>query len=308
MAALSGRVLLQLFLRLGVLLGLLGGVGGLLALNSELSRAAVSVPMESVGALFWLGLPEVLFHLLPLCAVLSLVWTGATLRESQTWMGLQLLGLGGGALWRPVVGFSVGVGLAVGVLAHAKSGSEDAQHQRLLDAAEVVPGQPIAVQGLELHAKAGGLGGLRDVRLSSVSPGLQGAAESAVVDPVSGEVSLNKGVLFVQEGPSMVVEFDALTLGVPDWPRGDVDSVKEVLEDHKRWSWPLMAALLCGLVWPLALQGRAVASLGAWLVLWGIVRSCDHLLPQLGASLAALLPLALIALATVSAWWLWEEA
>ena len=110
----------------------------MLALNSELSRAAVSVPMGSVGVLFWLGLPEVLFHLLPLCAVLSLVWTGATLRESQTWMGLQLLGLGGGAFWRPVVGFSVGVGLAVGVLAHAKTGSEDAQHQRLLEAAEVV--------------------------------------------------------------------------------------------------------------------------------------------------------------------------
>ena len=308
MAAVSGRVFLGLFLRVGILVGLFGGVGGLLALNSELTRASVSLPMSASIELFFLGLPEVLFHLLPLCAVVALIWTGAVLRESQTWMGMRLVGLGGRALWLSVVGFSALVGLGVGLLALESGERERAQRELLLREAHAIPWQAVQLGGVELHAMSGGLDDLSDVRVTSVSPPMHGAAETAVVEPKSGSLLLKNGVLVRESDPPMTIHFDTFSLELPNVSSGNPGVLKSSLEDRKRWSWPVMSVFLCVMVWPLSLQGRVAASLGSWLALWGLVRVCDHLLPVVGLPVAALLPPALLGMATLATWMRWEEA
>lgn len=309
MAAVSRRILLGLFLRLGILLGLLGGLGGLLALNSELTRAGVTLPLDASLQLFLMGLPEVGFHLLPLCSVVALVWTGAVLRESQSWMGMRLLGLGGRSFWAPVAVFAAVVSGAVGILAGSQAPSlEKSQQELLLRHAEVVPGQAVQIEGLELLAKGGGLGKLSDVRVALESPPLRGAAEQAVVEPHKGVVSLKNGLLIREGEPAVSIGFESFSLELPGSRLGENEHLKFDLEDRKRWSWPLMSALLCFLAWPLSLQGRSVASIASWLGLWGVVRVCDHGLPELGLYWASSLPPMLLGFMTVLIWLRWEDA
>ncbi|MEC7240380.1 MAG: hypothetical protein VXW32_04025 [Myxococcota bacterium] len=309
MAAVSRRVLLGLFLRMGILVVLLGGLGGLLALNSELSRASVFLPLGASIELFFMGLPEVLFHLVPVCAVASLIWTGAVLRESKSWMSMRLVGLGGSSLWLSILSFAAAVGVTEGLLGAV--GAQDlhsSQQELLLTQAQVIPGQPVEIHGVEILAAEGQLADLREVRVSSTSPILRGAAARAAVEPLSGALSLQNGVLFREGNPATSMHFETFTLRLLEPPLGRTEGLKSSLEKRKRWTWPFMSVVLCLLVWPLALQGRSVLALTCWLGLWSVVRACDFCLPQMGVQWSMLIPPLLLSTVAIVVWVRWEDA
>ena len=310
MSAFSKRVLSQLLLRLLLLLVLLGGLGGLVALNGELTRASVSMSLARSLQLFMVGLPGVLVQLLPLCGVLALIGFGATHRSSQSWMAQRLAGRGGRALLVPVGIYAAIVAIGMGVLGGSFLHRMNSLSKELVvEHARVVPGQAMILGEVEIMASAGTLVEMQDVVVSTPNPPMIGASREAILDRQRGVLSLRDGVLFQESDPPMELRFLQMELGLGERVSDpSLHVLKSRFEGLKRWTWPLMAGLLFLIVLPDALRGRPTRAFSFWLLAWGIVRVCDHHLVGLGLVSALLLPPAILSACVVVQWSRWEDA
>ena len=162
---------------------------------------------------------------------------------------------------------------------------------------------------VELLAGGGTLQSLHDVVIALEDPPLHAASGQASLDREKGVLYLSDGLLIHDSEQALSLHFEQLELQLD----GRQEAVgpgapKDLLESRKRWTWPLMAGLLCLVVVPASLRGRAGLALGFWLSVWGVVRFCDHYMGALGLSMALLIPPLVLLSALLVEWLRWEEA
>ena len=307
-------------------LGLVGA--SVLLLSGQLLGQSAVIPdlPGLLGVLFW-ALPSAAAVALPVGALVGTVSAGRSWREGGELRALAVSGVPPRQLLHPVIALGMLLGLGEALLTHHLEPHGRATIRRVLHAAigdlTLRPGQPLALGGALLHARAVSPGGYE---------GLFVASGDTVIQAASGTVGAS-GTLLLQDGGMVSVAPDAqwrlsfgaaaLALDVPT-PRVELAersgaSLRALIADteadgrsaayerlvrNKRTSLPLSLPLLTALGLPLGLRGArpAAAAVGVVLGWWTLTRLCDQSVMSLGPLWAAAVPLLCLALATAASW------
>jgi lipopolysaccharide export LptBFGC system permease protein LptF len=283
----------------------LGSAGWLALLGAEVLRSGMRPTPLGLFALALGFIPQVVSWLVPISAGVALVGTLADWRKGGQWVGLMAAGLGGRSLCLGVAVISLAVAMAVAGTGHLLAPSSQAWVQRvLLEEALPIPGRRVVVGPVRLQAEAADEAGLREVQVAVESwhgRALTGRLEGAWL-------SLSSGTFENCEG-DLQVAFDHAKIRLPVLRESGSHRHPEYQRSivFKRSSWPVSVVLLLLLCVPAGLGGRnwlpAVALVGHW----GLVRTMDHLSPQLGGWVAAWLPTLVVAAITALVWSRWRD-
>jgi lipopolysaccharide export LptBFGC system permease protein LptF len=284
-------------------LAVLGSAGWLVLLGAEVLRSGLQ-PTPFGLLVFAIGiLPQVISWLVPIAAGVALVGTLADWRSGGQWVGMMAAGLGGRSLWPGVVAISLAVAMAVAV-ADRVPASQGWVQRVLLEESLPVPGRLVAMGPVKLQAEAAGAEGLQEVQVAVGSwrgRALSGRLEGAWLSLSSGRFENCTGdlqVAFDRAEIRIPLSRDSVSHRHPEYQRSIV---------FKRTSWPVSVFILLLLCVPAGLGGRnwlpAVALAGHW----GLVRTMDHLSPQLGGWVAAWLPTLLVGVFTAVVWSRWRD-
>ncbi len=293
-------------------------IGGVGLVAAQLLRA----PALPDGA----GLRDVLLGaapvlgewVLPLGGLAGLVALLVRWRAEGEWLTLRAAGLGGRHLVPPVLA----CGLAIGGLTLAL-GHEGAPWGRatLFDVLvhQVSPraGRATSVGGLTVLPGLSSGEDLHDLFLI-----YDGGEASLHAHAAIGRIAPDQGLQLEHGqalGEGFGLAFETLELPPPQatsrpppsaWPGSQLAASDDPYHQaigHKRSTWPVAAVLLMLLALPASLSGRAWTVGGAVVGWWVVVRTCDGLAPSLGGLGSALLPLALLGVATAWTWRRWGD-
>ncbi len=286
-------------------LAVLGSAGWLVLLGAEVLRSGMRPTLLGLLALAIGFLPQLISWLVPIAAGVALVGTLSDWRSGGQWVGMMAAGLGGRSLWPGVMVVSLAVAVAVAVAGHLGVPSSQAWVQRvLLEESLPMPGRLVAVGPVRLQAESADAGGIQGVQVATES--WRGRARTGRLE--GAWLALSGGTFENCKG-DLQVAFDRAEIRLPvsrdSGSHRHLEYRRSIV--FKRTSWPVSVIVLLLLCVPAGLGGRnwlpAVALAGHW----GLVRTMDHLSPQVGGGVAAWLPTLIVGAFTVVVWSRWRD-
>jgi hypothetical protein len=305
----SKQVFCRLFARVSLVFAVLILFGGLGSLLSTLSRSPFSLDAQGVGGVFVGALPRLAVPLLPLSALVALLWWGGELLGTRSWLGWRTAGHGGRSFLAPVGAFAVSVALVTGLFASLFVERGDSLRDRALwEGATPRAGLAVQLDDLMLLPREVKDGLLYDVSFSWGQPPVFGQAEQVELDKIAPRLTLRNGVF---RHPELGANLSFSSLELPLAPQvlsRQYVGAKGKAEAMKCWVWPLMTvSLLLGSL-PLVLQGSLPSVFGLWFGSWGLIRLGDHQVISWGPFISVLLPLVFSLGVSVWLWHRWEDA
>jgi hypothetical protein len=174
----------------------------------------------------------------------------------------------------------------------------------LLEEALPMPGRQVALGPVRLQAAATDLGELQEIQV--VVESWHGRAAAGRLE---GSRLLLFGGAFEDCKGGLQLAFDSAEIRLPLSKKSGSHRHPEYQRSivFKRSSWPVSVVLLLLLCVPAGLGGRnwlpAVALGGHW----ALVRTMDHLSPQVGGWVAAWLPTLIVCAVTAVTWSRWRD-